>query len=192
MDDQVLARKEGARSRPPEHPTIAFFRAYWKEKRAGRTMPSRADIRPAELKDNLGWLVLLDVLEGGADFRYRLLGTLVTQYFLREATGKTVTEAFAPETPNADRNAVLSVFRWVAAEKRIFSGSYPAGTLGPRAEAFHAIYMPLSDDGTTCNVIMGAFVFDRSEVLLAREIAKSNGGELPSLPKRKEARVQAD
>jgi hypothetical protein len=30
-------------------------------------------------------------------------------------------------------------------------------------------------------MILHAFVFDRSSVLLAREVAKANGGELPSI-----------
>ncbi len=75
-----------------ENPTLAFLRDYWEKKRGDRPMPSRADIRPSELKEHLGWVIMSDVLPGAQDFRYRLIGTLVTEYFLTEATGKTVTD----------------------------------------------------------------------------------------------------
>ena len=73
-----------------EHPTCVFLRDYWESKRAGRAMPSRSDISPAQLKNHLGWVMILDVLPGERDFRYRLIGTLVTQYFSGDATGQTV------------------------------------------------------------------------------------------------------
>ncbi|HEX7968313.1 MAG TPA: PAS domain-containing protein, partial [Stellaceae bacterium] len=69
-----------------DHPTLAFLRAYWESKRRGRHMPSRADIDPIEMKAHLGWIVLADVLPRLADFRLRLVGTLVTQYFLSDST----------------------------------------------------------------------------------------------------------
>jgi hypothetical protein len=47
------------------------------------------------LREHLGWVIMVEVLPGEADFRYRLIGTLVTQYFLADSTGKTVSEAFA-------------------------------------------------------------------------------------------------
>jgi hypothetical protein len=167
-----------------EHPTISFFRQYWESKRAGRAMPSRHDIVASELREHLGWVVLLDVLPGAADFRYRLVGTLVAQYFLYDGTGKTVTEAFRPETPQAMRESVLAIFRKVATKRRIVSLSLPPGGVGPRTEACDVILMPLSDDGVNVNVILEAFVFDRSEVLLTRQIARANGGILPELPLR--------
>lgn len=144
-------------------------------------MPARSDIVASELREHLSWIVMLDVLNGGEDFRYRLVGTLVAQYFMADGTGRTVRECFRPETPAEMREAVLSAFRFVAREKRILSRSLRAGFVGPRAEACDLIMLPLSDDGRTVNVILEAFVFNRAEVLMSREIARSNGGKLPEL-----------
>jgi hypothetical protein len=160
-----------------DHPTLAALHAYWSEKRGSRKMPSRADIRPSELKDHLGWVIMADVLPGGQEFRYRLIGTLVTQYFLTETTGKTVTEAFARMGETVS-NAVLAVMRVVTRDGVPIRASGDANAFAVGFEEFDALFLPLSDDGETVNVILHAFVFNRPDVLMARQIAKGNGGKL--------------
>ena len=180
--DLRTAPAESRWSRNTDHPTIAFLRAYWEQKRGARAMPSRADMAPSDLREHLPWIVLLDVLPGLEDFRYRLVGTLVAQYFLADGTGRTVTECFTPQTPEPERQAVLAHYRKVARERRVIAFSGKVRAIGPRSEPFQAIFLPLSDDGETVNVILQAFVFDRDEVLMARAVARSNGGELPPVP----------
>jgi hypothetical protein len=160
-----------------DHPTLAAIYNYWNEKRGLRKMPPRADIRPSELKEHLGWVIMADVLPGAEEFRYRLIGTLVTQYFLAETTGKTVSEAFARMNDSV-RDAVLAVMRVVARDGVPFRASGDANAFAVGFEEFDALFLPLSDDGETVNVILHAFVFDRPDVLMARQIAKSNGGKL--------------
>lgn len=98
------------------HPTCVFLRNYWESKRASRAMPSRGDIAPVQLKEHLGWVMMLEALPGERDFRYRLIGTLVTQYFSNDATGKTVMEAFA-DSGEPTAKLINSVFRKVARDK---------------------------------------------------------------------------
>src|SRR5262245_40216954 len=95
MSDHVLDTV--AQENPAQffHPACIFLREYWEAKRGTRAMPSRTEISPAQLKEHLGWVMILEVLPGARDFRYRLIGTLVTQYFSNDSTGKTVMEAFA-------------------------------------------------------------------------------------------------
>ncbi|HUJ03619.1 MAG TPA: PAS domain-containing protein, partial [Rhizomicrobium sp.] len=51
---------------PPSlaNPVLSFLKAYWDRKRGERAMPARADIKPAEIKEHLGSIVLVDVLPG--------------------------------------------------------------------------------------------------------------------------------
>lgn len=163
------------------HPTLAFLRSYWDVKRAGRTMPSRADIRPSELREHLGWVLMIEVLPDLSDFRFKLIGTLVTDYFLTDATGKTVTEAFAEFGP-APTKAVQALFRKTAREKRPIRAFGDTNWFRPGFEEFDAIYLPLSDDDVTVNMILHGFVFDRPKVMMAREIARAHGGELQVVP----------
>jgi len=158
-----------------------FLKNYWDAKRGARAMPRRADISPAQLKEHLGWVMILEVLPGGRDFRYRLIGTLVTQYFLQDSTGKTVAEAFAPNG-EAVIKAVNSVFRKCARDKAVMRTAGGAGWLAEGMEKFEAIYLPLSDDGETVTHILHAFVCDREQMLLARQIAKNHGGKLMAPP----------
>lgn len=164
-----------------EHPTLAFLRSYWDVKRAGRVMPSRADIRPSELREHLGWVLMIEALPGLTDFRYKLIGTLVTNYFLTDATGKTVREAFAEHGPVAIK-AVQALLRRTVREKRPIRAFGDANWIAPGFEEFDAIYLPLSDDGETVNMILHGFVFDRPKVMMAREIARAHGGELQVEP----------
>lgn len=169
-----------------EHPTCVFLRDYWESKRAGRAMPSRSDISPAQLKNHLGWVMILDVLPGERDFRYRLIGTLVTQYFSGDATGQTVMEAFA-DNGEAVAKAVNSIYRKVVRDKVVMRTAGNANWLEHGMEEFEAIYLPLSDDDVSVSHILHAFVCDREKMLLARQIAKANGGRLIAPPKLKSA-----
>lgn len=165
-----------------EHPTLAFLRDYWEKKRGDRAMPSRADIKPSELREHLCWVIIMEVLPGMADFRYKLIGTLVSQYWLRDSTGKTVIEAFSAESPGATKG-VLAMFRKCARDKAIVRSWGSAGWLAGGFEDFDCIVLPLSDDGENVNQILHAFVFDRPDVMMAREIARANGGRLLERPK---------
>ena len=70
-------------------------------------MPNRTEIDPFELRAHLPYLGLLDVLCHGTDFRYRLLGTAITDRFARNSTGCTVTEVYGGGDP--------LLFQWMLA-----------------------------------------------------------------------------
>jgi hypothetical protein len=164
-----------------ESAPCAFLRDYWERKRKDRPMPARADISPSEIKEHLGWVMILDVIPGGRDFRYRLIGTLVTQYFSNDATGKTVREAFAVNG-DAVVESVNAVFQKVARDKVVMRTAGDAGWLANGMEEFEAIYLPLSDNGETVTHILHAFVCDREKMLMARQIARVHGGKLMAPP----------
>lgn len=163
-----------------ENETLAFLLRYWNEKRGARAMPSRGDLKVSEMKEHLGWVMIVEVLPDIADFRYRLIGTLVTQYFLADGTGKTVKQMYGRDNPAAG-NGIAAIFRKCARDKVVIRAYGDAGWIGDGFESFDCICLPLSDDGERVNMLLHAFVFDRSSVLMAREVAKANGGELPSI-----------
>jgi hypothetical protein len=154
------------------HPTLAFLRAYWERKRGSNPMPSRADISPLEMKEHLGWIILLESLPDHSDFRYRLVGTRVTQYFLADATGRTITQAFAESGPEATKGAaakaVIAIHRKTARDRVIMRSYGGAGWLGRDYLEFDSIYLPLSDDGVFVNMILSAFTFDAAKLGRAR------------------------
>jgi len=68
---------------------------YWLKKCAGRPFPNRADLDPAEIKDVLPHLTIVERTGSDAEprFRYRLVGTAVVQAVGRDRTGCFADEA---------------------------------------------------------------------------------------------------
>ncbi len=163
------------------HPTLAFLHDYWQGKRGARKLPSRRDIVPLELKEYLGWVVLIDVMPGMTDFKYRLIGTLVTQYFRTDSTGLTPAEAWAPQGRDAVHD-IYKLLRAVAGKQLVLRLHGDADWYADGREPFDSLYLPLSDDGENVDRILHAFVFDKPDVLMARAIARVTG-ELPARPR---------
>jgi len=153
-----------------DNPVLRFYFDYWHRKRGGNAMPSRADINPSELRPYLGSIILLEALPGLDDFRYRLIGTRVTDYFLGDATGTTIREAYAlseMNTPHVD--SIISLHRTVCESKMIVRVKGPQGEWrGQLYPPFDALYLPLSDDGVIANMILTAFTFDSAQLRAAR------------------------
>ncbi|HTT98882.1 MAG TPA: PAS domain-containing protein [Rhizomicrobium sp.] len=138
---------------------LAFVRDYWQAKRGSRAMPARNDVSPAQLKTQLPHILIADVVEGGADFRYRLVGTQLRGFFQSEPSGKLMSEIIAPF---GDRTleATLEAYRAVVA-KRAPVRLTGAGTwFGQKTKFFDAYLAPLSDDGAVPNMVLGTFVFE--------------------------------
>jgi hypothetical protein len=150
-----------------EHPVLAHLKSYWASKRGSRAMPSRAEIKPAEMKEHLGWVVLLDVLPGYADFRYRMIGSRVSEQLLGGFTGKLISEAFA-EYGQTVVNAVLAVHRKASRDCIPVRSFGSASALGREFLDYDALILPLSDDGIHANMILNTFTFTPSEAIRAR------------------------
>jgi hypothetical protein len=95
------------------HPLLRRLLDLWNAKRGDRLLPVRADFDVFELKDWLGNLMLIEVLSGATEFRYRLYGSVLASYYDRDLTGK-LTDALPPET----RDTVLREYAAVCAARR--------------------------------------------------------------------------
>lgn len=62
-------------------------------------MPARRDIDTIELREWLGDLILVEVVEGGASYRYRVYGTKLVDLFGHELTGKAVSHFASARQP---------------------------------------------------------------------------------------------
>jgi hypothetical protein len=141
-----------------ENVNLDALRSYWREKRNGRELPSRADIDPLELKQHLGNLYLIDVFPDHADFRYRLLGTRITERYGRDSTGKTVSEVYRRTDP-ATCEWLIALYATVARARVPVRASAPLRAVNKEHLSFDAIYLPLSGDGKTVDMILGEVLF---------------------------------
>ena len=137
---------------------LAFVREYWHRQKGSRELPRRSDSSPSEMKAHLRHILLADVINGGEDFQYRLVGTELHRYFDGNPTGKRMSEvlaAFGKNTVDATLGIYREVIRRRAPVRVRGSGSY--FDQGPKF--VDALFAPLSDDGETVNMIFGTFMF---------------------------------
>ena len=72
-----------------DDPILGPALAYWIDKRGSRLLPSRRDIDPVEIPPKiLPHLQIIDVVDGGARFRYRLIGTATVDAYGEDFTGR--------------------------------------------------------------------------------------------------------
>jgi hypothetical protein len=140
-------RRRAMPSSAPISHHLALYR-YWLAKRAGRAMPARSDIDPAEIPPLLPYLAIVDKVDG--QFRYRLVGTVVASELGRDLTGSYVgSYVKLPEHAAAQR----------ALFKRVFTTARPILTEGQYLTTSGAIHnvsrlmLPLADDGATVNMV---------------------------------------
>lgn len=87
-------RISGAMFRHEAHSTVA---SYWAEERdRQRGIPRGAWFDPLQVPRALGYLLLLETIEDGTDFRYRVYGTRIREYSGFDHTGKRVSELPEP------------------------------------------------------------------------------------------------
>jgi len=138
---------------------LVVIHSYWQSKRRARRMPPRADIVPSELTLHLPQILLVDVLDGGKNFRYRLLGTRLTPYFPQMATGRTFTEPLAPFGAETVAGTI-AVYRSIVNERQAALVKGPGKYYHQDAKTFEAVLMPLSDDDLNVTMVFGAFEFE--------------------------------
>lgn len=74
------------------HAAAQALLQWWQDQpRTGR-WPDWARVTKPELKPWMGWIVLYDVLDDGADYRYRLVGSHIADRSGLDLTGKLVSE----------------------------------------------------------------------------------------------------
>ena len=135
-------------------PELRALKDYWNSKRGIRTMPRRADIDPLELRHHLPWLSLVEVLDGTQDFRFRLLGTEVTNALQRDSTGKTVREVYGDAEPDVLR-WMLDVYTIAVTQKCPVLRRGTLRVVNKDFVTFESLHLPLSDDGVVVNMLIG-------------------------------------
>ena len=140
-----------------DDPILGPALSYWLAKRGESSMPSKRDVDPTDIPPKiLPNLQLIDVVDGGARFRYRLIGTATVDAYGEDFTGRCPDEIF----PADARDFILGIFRQVCAWKAPLFLSNRYITAKRFELASKRIYMPLSDDDTEVHHILGVLRFE--------------------------------
>ncbi len=143
----------------PDLRILDDFVLYWNRKRAGRLAPRAAEMEPAELAGHGPSTVIVDVLDGGADFRYRFIGKRLVDTVGRDATGRRFSDLYWSQ-PDALAQ-LRAVFSVPVEQKHL---NYIRGRIFwlPNRDyrKFTAALVPLSEDGFTVSAVFAeVFIF---------------------------------
>lgn len=136
------------------------LKRYWDAKRGSRAMPGRSDIDPVELRRHLGSLILLDVLHGCDDYRYRLIGSKVVQAYGRDSTGKTVRTLLA-NTEEQYVEVTLDAYRSVARRRTTALTSGSLKVVKRDFVRFECLMLPLGSHDDRVDIILVEQLFFR-------------------------------
>ncbi len=145
----------------PDLRIIDDFVLYWDAKRAGRLAPRPADIEPSGLVAHRPNTFVVDVLDGGADFRYRCIGKRLAESLGRDSTGQRFSGLYRDQPAALAR--MISFFNFARAQRHPIYVRGRIYWLPSRDDRkFAAALAPMSDDGHTVTAILGElFVFRR-------------------------------
>lgn len=135
---------------------------YWMQKRGDRAAPPRADIDPIEMRVFLPNVVLLDVEQSPRRYRTRLMGTAFVEEYGEDTTGRYLDEVDLGQEKQRLFTALDAV---VASCTPTYMKPMENRLTNGRLIRFERIVMPLSNDGTTVNMLLIC--------LIARDLSKS-------------------
>lgn len=136
------------------HPKLVELYHYWLSKRGDRRMPSRADIEPMELRSLLPNIILMDVLEPGKTYRYRLVGTAVEEAIGIGLTGKLLSEVATGRL----FDFISHIFHDVSVHRTICYFESNLGFKEDFSVMYRRLLMPLSTDGSNVDMMLGALI----------------------------------
>jgi hypothetical protein len=131
------------------------FYDYWRALRAGRPMPARRDLDPADIKDLLPHIVVVPQI--GERFLYRLVGTEVVIRIGAENTGRYFDELRAL---GGYREFMARVYRMVCDDRRAVLSEIDYDG-GATAAAIRRLSVPFSDDGAAVSHVVSLLLFQR-------------------------------
>ena len=117
-----------------------------------RPMPHRQDLHPADVTWLLGRLYLIDVLDGGADYSFRLFGIFWEKMYGMDLTGQRLSEIETTGRLAALRGDYDTV---VASSEPLF---HPGRLVWPNKKSIHfeRLLIPFSDDNGRVSLILTA------------------------------------
>jgi hypothetical protein len=137
------------------HPVLAQIHDYWVDRCAGRWAPARADLDPAEMGRLLPYVALVEPVEGGRDYRLRLIGGHILQGYRLSPAPKLLSDL--PE--GLARATMERQYARLLAERHSMHYG-PAASVMPGREHMvtEHIDMPLSRTGREVDLILAGVV----------------------------------
>lgn len=131
-------------------PEFRFVYDLWAGKRGGRRAPSRNDFDPAEMRQALPRLILVDVVRDPPDFRYRLAGTETFFIHGTELTGRSVLGISPAKQGQLVWNDLCEMVEtWEPQHVQLEFVSQDG-----HARSYRVLRLPLSSDAETVDMVL--------------------------------------
>lgn len=139
-------------------PVLKDLLDYWRARCPEGGIPNRRDINPGDLKAHLGNLFIAEPLEGGADFRYRLIGADLTALHGREFTGSTVRQLLWGFS-TADADAVINAYQIVVRKHLVLRAG--GGMVWAEKDflKFDSLHLPIAAPDGNGTWLLGELIF---------------------------------
>lgn len=136
-----------------------FLLDYWQAQRGEARMPPVSAIDPAALRSALGYLILIEPVDEGRDFRYRLYGSLLATVSGIDLTGRLVSEHWA-----SDYVVDFSLASYRAVYRRaepLYTLRHPV--IAEYTRSWERLVLPFAGaDGAIARFVVGNLPVDRS------------------------------
>ncbi len=119
-------------------------------------MANYCDFRPADVSWMLGKIYMMDVIDGGADYRFRLLGAALTGLHGCDHTGKRLSEVEYPGL----KDALIAELGVVLKRREMLY--FRGKVIWPGRESIGAekLLVPMSGENGDTAVILGALHYE--------------------------------
>jgi hypothetical protein len=140
---------------PPEQfdaAALRFLITYWRGLAGPDALPHLKQIDPLALRPALGYVMLLDVVENGRDFRYRLYGSMIASISGFDMTGKLLSEH--PAKSYVTEFGLANYRATVKRGEPVYTERHTVGAV--QASRWQRIALPLvGDDGAIVRIMAG-------------------------------------
>ena len=143
----------------------------WRNLAGGRWAPSRKEIGPSMFRSVLGEIFLMEVIDGGADFRFALGGDKIIRFLHSRLSTGTLLSSLSG---SLFLERALRVFRQCIATKQpVAAGPSPAALAGRELMSLEALVLPLSEDDAVTSLIGAIHVAPTALAEPANQIKRS-------------------
>ncbi len=150
----VIWRPEPAQIRADEN---RFLLSFWHESRGEESLPPVSALDPLRIQPALGRVSVVEPVENGRDFRYRLFGTIMAAVSGFDHTGKLLSDH--PSSTHVV-TFTLAVYRAALIRQAPVLSSY--APVARYAAAWERLMLPFAaSDGSVTRILTGNAAFDR-------------------------------
>jgi hypothetical protein len=138
----------------PEAVELRAIYAWWDQLRGAAPFPRRADLSPQALKPFLSHIQLLEVIDGGRDFRVRIYGTHWVDLTGWDFTNCTLSQVINP----AIRDKWMSIYIRVVTEKAARCLTTNLNNVGRDFLYVEELLLPFARSGEAVEFLLAAIV----------------------------------